>query len=217
MLLLGFDTATPAVTAAVYDGTRVLAAQVTVDPRRHGELLAPAIVRVLSEANVAARALDGIAVGVGPGPYTGLRVGVVTALSMGDALGVPVHGVCTLDVLAAQARVDEPLTVVTDARRREVFWASYDATGGRIAGPAVARPADVAGLVTGRVVGAGAALYPDVFGDVSGPEHPDASAVCALVTERLAGAAGELLPARPIYLRRPDATQPHAPKSVMPA
>lgn len=217
MLLLGFDTATPAVTVAAYDGERVLASQVTVDARRHGELLAPSIEQVLSDAHLSVRDLTGIAVGVGPGPYTGLRVGVVTALSLGDALSVPVHGVCTLDVLAAQAAHGEPLTVATDARRREVFWASYDEVGDRIAGPAVGRPADVAGLVTGRVVGAGAELYRDVFGDVTGPDYPDAGALCAVVAARLSGGSGELLPPLPIYLRRPDATEPHAPKAVTPA
>jgi tRNA threonylcarbamoyl adenosine modification protein YeaZ len=217
VLLLGFDTATPAVTVAAYDGERVLASQVTVDARRHGELLAPSIEQVLSDAHLSVRDLTGIAVGVGPGPYTGLRVGVVTALSLGDALSVPVHGVCTLDVLAAQAAHGEPLTVATDARRREVFWASYDEVGDRIAGPAVGRPADVAGLVTGRVVGAGAELYRDVFGDVTGPDYPDAGALCAVVAARLSGGSGELLPPLPIYLRRPDATEPHAPKAVTPA
>lgn len=217
MLLLGFDTATPAVTVAVSDGERVLAAHRTVDARRHGELLAPAIERVLADAQVSVRDLDAVAVGVGPGPYTGLRVGVVTALAMGDALGLDVHGVCTLDVIAAQARDGEPLTVVTDARRREVFWASYDAQGQRIAGPAVSRPAAVAATVSGRIVGAGAALYTDAFGHVSGPDYPDAGALCSLVAARLSGAPGELLAPRPIYLRRPDTTEPRAPKSVLPA
>jgi tRNA threonylcarbamoyl adenosine modification protein YeaZ len=214
VLLLGFDTATPAVTVAAYDGNRVLASHLTVDARRHGELLALSIQRVLDDAHISVSDVTGIAVGVGPGPYTGLRVGVVTALSMGDALGLPVHGVCTLDVLAAQAGDGEALTVATDARRREVFWASYDEQGVRIAGPAVGRPADVAGLVTGRLVGAGAALYRDAFGDVTGPDYPDAGVLCTLVAARLSDGVGELLPPLPIYLRRPDATEPHAPKPV---
>jgi tRNA threonylcarbamoyl adenosine modification protein YeaZ len=217
VLLLGFDTATPAVTVAAYDGHRVLASHLTVDARRHGELLAPSIQQVLDDADVSVEDLTGIAVGVGPGPYTGLRIGVVTALSLGDALGVPVHGVCTLDVLAAAAGMGTALTVATDARRREVFWASYDEKGARIAGPAVGRPAEVAGLVTGRLLGAGAALYPDVFGDVMGPDYPDAGVLCAVVAARLSDGVGELLPPLPIYLRRPDATEPHGPKTVTPA
>jgi len=125
-----------------------------------------------------------------------------------------VHGVCSLDVLAVQAGRGEAITVVTDARRREVFWASYDADGGRIAGPAVGRPADVAATATGRVVGPGALMYAEAFGDVSGPDRPSGGALCALVAERLAS-GGELLPALPTYLRRPDATVPGAPKPVL--
>lgn len=215
MLLLGIDTATPATTVAAFDGGQALAERVVVDARRHAEVLVPAIAATLDAAGVQARDLSAIAVGVGPGPYTGLRVGVATAVALGDALGCPVHGICSLDVLAAQAGLGDPLTVVTDARRREVFWASYDAAGGRIAGPAVGRPGDVAATVTGRVVGPGALMYAAAFGDVSGPDRPSAAVLCALVAQRLA--SGEtLLPALPVYLRRPDATVPGAPKPVLP-
>ena len=90
------------------------------------------------------RDLDAIAVGNGPGPFTGLRVGLVTAVTMGHALGIPVHGVCSLDVLAVQARRPEgELLVATDARRKEVYVASY-AEGRRVSGPDVVKPADVA-------------------------------------------------------------------------
>jgi tRNA threonylcarbamoyl adenosine modification protein YeaZ len=214
VLLLGLDTATSAVTVAVYDGSAVLGERTTVDPRRHGELVAPSIEAVLKKAGAAAPDLTAVTVGVGPGPYTGLRVGVATALAIADAIGIPAHGVCTLDVLAADAGRGEPVTVVTDARRREVFWANYDEWGVRIAGPAVDRPDDAAALALPRVVGAGAALYPDAFGPSSDPRHPAAAVLCALTAERLA-AAGELLPVLPVYLRRPDAVEPQAPKSVL--
>ena len=102
-MLLAFDTATPAVTVALHDGERVVASQTRVDARRHGELLAPAITAVLDEAWVPRQDVTAIAVGVGPGPFTGLRVGLVTARTLGLALDVPVYGVCTLDVLAAEA------------------------------------------------------------------------------------------------------------------
>ena len=102
-MLLAFDTATPAVTVALHDGDRVRAEQTVVDARRHGELLAPGIARVLRDARVSADEVSKIAVGVGPGPFTGLRVGLVTARAMGDALGIPVVGVCTLDVPPAHA------------------------------------------------------------------------------------------------------------------
>lgn len=220
MLVLAFDTATPAVTVALLErGTdgdrRLLAESTTVDPRRHGELLAPAVLDVLGRGGATLADVTDLAVGVGPGPYTGLRVGVVTARAFGSALGLPVHGVCTLDALAHRARTDGAtgeLTAVTDARRKEVYWARYDASGVRVAGPAVDRPADVPDPLP--AVGPGARLYADVFGSVTGPEYPSAAALADLV----AGAPGERwLDPEPLYLRRPDARVPGAPKPVSPA
>ncbi|MDH6124246.1 tRNA (adenosine(37)-N6)-threonylcarbamoyltransferase complex dimerization subunit type 1 TsaB [Kitasatospora sp. GP82] len=217
MLLLAFDTATPAVTAAVHDGTAVLAETFQVDARRHGELLLPAVEEVLRTAGVDKHRLTAIAVGVGPGPYTGLRVGLVTAAALGDALGVPVHGVCTLDAIAHQARAEGltgPFTVATDARRKEVYWASYDDSGIRVQGPAVDRPAELA--PEARSVGAGALLYPDTFPHAQGPEHVSAGALADFAATELA-AGRELLPNVPLYLRRPDAQVPAGYKAVLPA
>ena len=118
----------------------------TVDARRHGELLAPAIEAVLRDAGVDRRELTRIGVGVGPGPFTGLRVGLVTARTLGAVLGVPVLGVCSLDVLALGAGLTGEFRVVTDARRREVHWAAYDGSDParpvRTDGPYVEAPAD---------------------------------------------------------------------------
>ena len=215
MLLLGLDTSTPAVTVALHDGDSVLARRTTVDAKRHGELLAPAVSAVLTEAGCRPADLTAVAVGVGPGPYTGLRVGIVTALALGDALSVPVHGVGSLDVIAAAVDgAAGPVTVVTDARRREVFWATYDDDRRRTSGPAVGRPSDAAALVVGAVVGAGAAMYPEAFGPGAPPLLPDAGSLCALVLSRLAD-GDALEPAVPIYLRRPDATVPGPPKPVL--
>ncbi len=149
MLLLAFDTATPAVTVALHNGTRVLAETTTVDARRHGELLASSIDAMLAEAGAGRLDITAVAAGTGPGPYTGLRVGLVTARVLGSALGVPVYGVCTLDVIAADvastgAAAGRDFLVATDARRREVYWARYDADGRRLDGPSVGYPADVA-------------------------------------------------------------------------
>ncbi|MFC5667456.1 tRNA (adenosine(37)-N6)-threonylcarbamoyltransferase complex dimerization subunit type 1 TsaB [Kitasatospora misakiensis] len=218
MLLLAFDTATPAVTAAVHDGTAVLAQTDQVDARRHGELLLPAIDRVLREAGVDRHRLTDIAVGVGPGPYTGLRVGLVTAAALGHALGLPVHGVCTLDAIAHQARAEglagEAFTVATDARRKEVYWAAYDAEGRRTEGPSVDRPGELA--TPARAVGAGALLYPDTFPGAHGPEHVSAGALAGFAVAELA-ADRALLPNAPLYLRRPDAQVPAGYKAVLPA
>ncbi len=117
MLLLALDTATPAVTVALHDGHRVLAEVSEVDARRHAELLAPGIEAVLAQAGATTRDLTAIAVGTGPGPFTGLRVGLVTARTLASTLGVPVHGVCTLDVLATQA-VDDGAVDGRRVRRR---------------------------------------------------------------------------------------------------
>ena len=211
-MLLAFDTATPAVTVALHDGERVVASHLTVDAMRHGELLSPGIVAVLDEAWVQRQDVTAIAVGVGPGPFTGLRVGLVTARTLGLALDIPVYGVCTLDVLAAQAvdarAVPGPFLVATDARRKEVYWAAYDEHGARLDGPHVSKPADVASALP--VVGNGAVLYPEAFPHAAGPVHPDAGVLAQVVTDERA----ELLDPEPLYLRRPDVAAPGRPKPV---
>lgn len=164
-------------------------------------------------------AVTDVVVGVGPGPYTGLRVGLVTAATFGSALSVPVHGLCTLDGLAyaaGQAGLEGPFAVATDARRKEVYWARYEDSRTRSGEPAVDRPADLAEQLAGLpVVGAGALLYPEAFPDARGPEHVSAGALAALAAERLAAGA-ELLPPQPLYLRRPDAQVPKNYKVVTP-
>lgn len=216
MLLLAFDTATPAVTVALHDGRRVLAESTEIDARRHGELLMPTVDRVLREAGAEPAALTGLVVGVGPGPYTGLRVGLVTAAAFGDVLGVPVHGLCTLDGLAYAAGIDGPFVVATDARRKEVYWARYEGPRGRVGDPAVDHPADIAESVAGLpAVGAGAALYPGVFTDVRPPADQSAAALAALAAAKLAEGE-EFLPPLPLYLRRPDAQVPAGYKAVLP-
>ncbi|MFJ4963091.1 tRNA (adenosine(37)-N6)-threonylcarbamoyltransferase complex dimerization subunit type 1 TsaB [Streptomyces sp. NPDC088729] len=213
------DTATPAVTVALHDGTSVIAESGQVDARRHGELLLPAVDRVLAEAGVKPDALTAVVVGTGPGPYTGLRVGLVTAATFGSALGLPVHGLCTLDGLAYAAGLDGlagPFAVATDARRKEVYWARYADARTRVGEPSVDRPADIAAELAGLpVAGAGAELYPEAFPDARGPRYVAAGALAALAAERLA--AGQELPEpRPLYLRRPDAQVPKNYKVVTP-
>ncbi|THI92335.1 tRNA (adenosine(37)-N6)-threonylcarbamoyltransferase complex dimerization subunit type 1 TsaB, partial [Nocardioides sp.] len=170
-MLLAFDTASPRVTVALHDGSDVVAEEAAGTGMRHGEQLAPLIERVLAAAGIGPADLTGIAVGVGPGPFTGLRVGLVTARTMAHVLQVPVHGVCSLDVLAIEAVergiVDGAFSVATDARRKEVYLASYDDSGRRTSGPVVDRPAALATELP--VVGEGAALYPDAFPDAREP------------------------------------------------
>jgi tRNA threonylcarbamoyl adenosine modification protein YeaZ len=224
VLLLGLDTATPAVTVALHDGGQPLAQLVTVDAHRHAELLAPAIAKVVADAGVTPADLTGIVAGVGPGPYTGLRVGLVTARVLGAALGIPVYGLCSLDAIAADvaASADGEYTgpggdflVATDARRRELYWARYNITGRRTAGPEVSRPAEipVSGL---PAAGEGPMLYPEVLPDGLGPAFPAAATLCRIAVAALA--AGDpwqlLLPPEPLYLRRPDVREPGTPKRV---
>ncbi|MFJ4875134.1 tRNA (adenosine(37)-N6)-threonylcarbamoyltransferase complex dimerization subunit type 1 TsaB [Streptomyces sp. NPDC088745] len=216
MLLLAVDTATPAVTVALHDGDSVVAETTRVDARRHGELLLPLIDATLREAGRTLDAVTGLAVGVGPGPYTGLRVGLATAETFGFALGVPVHGLCTLDALAYATGREGPFAVATDARRKEVYWARYDDARTRATEPAVDRPAEIAESLAGLpVVGAGALLYPEAFPDARGPEHVSAAALASLAAEKLA-AGSDFLPPLPLYLRRPDAQVPKNYKVVTP-
>jgi tRNA threonylcarbamoyladenosine biosynthesis protein TsaB len=211
-VLLAFDTATPAVTVALHDGQQVVAERTTVDAMRHGELLAPGIRAVLDEAGLVRQDLTAVAVGVGPGPFTGLRVGLMTARTLGAVLEIPVYGVCTLDVLAVEAvdtgTVDGPFHVATDARRKEVYIAPYDVHGVRLGGPEVVRPATVA--TEGPVVGRGAVLYADSFPDGRRPENPNAGVLARVVAEERA----ELYDPEPMYLRRPDTAAPHERKRV---
>jgi tRNA threonylcarbamoyladenosine biosynthesis protein TsaB len=208
VLVLAFDTSTAAVTVALHDGSQVVAEATTVDAMRHGELLAPAVAGALADAGRDRRELTEVVVGVGPGPFTGLRVGLVTARVLGAVLSIPVRGACSLDVTAVAVRAGAPFLVAQDARRREVYWAAYDQDGRRTDGPHVDRPADVASPMP--TAGRGAALYPDAFPHRVAPELPSAA---DLARAHVAGTL-ELLPPEPLYLRRPDATEPGARKRV---
>lgn len=214
MLLLAIDTATPATSVAVVDDGEVVAELRHVDARGHCEALAPLVVEALAVARTVPGQLTAVVVGVGPGAYTGLRVGIVTALSMADALAVPVHGVVSLDALAFGAGLGEPFAVVTDARRKEVFWARYADRVTRLSGPDVGRPDDVARAVTGLpVVGAAGTPFAGHFPDVRGPDLPSAGALGRVAAGRLASGGGLPLP-QPMYLRRPDVTVSAGPRPV---
>jgi tRNA threonylcarbamoyladenosine biosynthesis protein TsaB len=236
VLLLALDTASAAVSVALHDGDRVLATRTGASSPRHVELLAPLVAEVLAEIGGKPADLTALAVGVGPGPFTGLRVGLVSARVLALALGIDVLGVCSLDAVAAGAvRAGLPVTdatdlavadfavtdgtdfiVATDARRREVYWARYRlASAGelpvRVGEPQVGAPTEVAreGL---PVAGRGALLYPGELGEALPPLDPPAADLAALAVH------GEpyLVPAEPLYLRRPDASTPGARKRVLP-
>jgi tRNA threonylcarbamoyl adenosine modification protein YeaZ len=232
VLVLVLDSSTPAVTAALAEITadavvpRVERSR--VDARAHGELLAPQVAEVLAEVGIRPAALAAVVAGVGPGPFTGLRVGLVTAASMGQVLGIPTYAVGSLDALGHAATRPGPdaapeagpVLVATDARRREVYWAVYDPAGGRLVGPAVDVPAVVAERAREQgvrvAVGEGARRYADVLGLPlrGGLDHPPAYALAELAAERIrAGAPGDRL--TPLYLRRPDAVAATGRKPVL--
>lgn len=227
MTWVGIDTSGDVAVAVVHDdGTsRTLADDA---PRRHVEQLAPLVRGALAAEGVDVGDLDAVVVGTGPAPFTGLRVGLVTARVLGLALGVPVWGVPSHDALAAAAAdvVDEgtPLLVVTDARRREVYWTAYEVRDGVpvvVAGPDVAAPVDVPRRPGEVVLGGGRDVHPDVFGAVETPasdaavglRSPDPALLVRLAVAR--AAAGEDLPTEPLYLRRPDAQPPTARKRAL--
>lgn len=228
-MLLALDTSA-AVSVAVCDGRDVLAQRTVHDPRRHAELLIPMVDEVLRSAGVGRGDLTVIAVGRGPGPFTGLRVGLVCARTLGLALGVPVHGVISLDALALQVhdagavQPGESFVVATDARRREVYWRRYVVAAHPTANlpvrpssdPQVCRPADLA-LEGDPCFGRGAALYPDLLGPApQSPLDPGAGAVARTAVAELAdGGAGGPATTEPLYLRRPDVSEPTVGKSVL--
>jgi tRNA threonylcarbamoyl adenosine modification protein YeaZ/ribosomal-protein-alanine acetyltransferase len=196
-LVLAIDTATPAVTAGVVADGDLLAERVSLDARAHAERITPNVLAALADAGVRMADLGAVVVGCGPGPFTGLRVGMATAAAYGHALGIPVHGVCSLDAIGGQTAGDT--LVVTDARRREVYWARYR-DGVRIDGPAVSAPADVDPGVARAV--AGSPEHAALFGlPVSEPLYPNAIGLVAAV-EDWSRQPQALVP---LYLRRPDA------------
>ena len=189
MLTLAIDTATPTLVVGVADGDRVVAEAGVASGTRHAELLTPTVSEVLAQAGVALRDVGRLVVGLGPGPYTGLRVGIVTAAALGDVVGVPVHGVCSLDAVGEGPRV-----VVTDARRKEVYWRAYG--DGPLGDPAVDRPEELE--------------LPDlpVVGDERFAERLGRAVTATEVSTAgllRAVPAGPPAPLTPLYLRRPDA------------
>ena len=252
MLVLALDTSTPSVTAGVVRLLRpheftaaihrdpaaapkpseLLSERLVTDPFAHAERLMPLAKAALADAGHTITDLDAVVVGLGPGPFTGLRVGIATAAALGDGLDIPVHGVPSHDgtarALAAglSSKPTGQLLVVTDARRREVYLSAYRPDGSRAIGPLVVAPAQVPallaehGVTAAFVTGAGAQLLDNQRGPDFDPQLIDSAGIAkslglveraaiALLTGAVPG------PLAPLYLRRPDATEPGARKSVL--
>lgn len=232
MQLLAIDTSTSAITVALHDGSRVVAESTTLDARAHAEHLAPGIRDVLKQAGLEPDGVTGVVVGIGPGPFTGLRVGIVSARTFGYALGVPVRGLCSHEALAHEAWLAGQrggLLVATDARRKEVYATEFALTPAgseRVGEVVVARSADLPehwrSLPT---IGRGPLLYPDSLRSGTSSSGRDLLDVSAGALGDLAArrwSAGETLATEalepgkgfdglePLYLRRPD-TQPAPP------
>jgi len=202
--ILALDTSSAVAVALLADDGTVLATRSDSEQRHHAELLAPMVQHVLADSGVDRTQLTAVVAGTGPAPFTGLRVGLVTARTMALALDVPAWGVPSVDALAATAaRTAEPgarVLVVTDARRREVYWAEYrvdaDRAADPIGGPDIAVPATLVehGRTTGSLV---------VGRDDPALLDPDPAELGRLALAR--HAAGQPLATTPLYLRRPDA------------
>ena len=168
--VLAIDTSTSRTSVAIIEADTILFSGFLAGATAHG----PSLPALVQEA-LAVSGVDEVVVGMGPGPFTGLRVGIAFAQSFALARGIPVRGVCSLDAIAAQIN-EKDFIVTVDARRKEVYWARYTA-GVRVGDPAVNSPANVSG----------AHIHADLFPNMQ-----------ALV--KLPGNITE-----PIYLRRPDA------------
>lgn len=227
MLILGIESATGRVGCAIGGHEGVRASVQTTRERHHAELLAPQIRAACTHAGVALSDLGALAVDVGPGLYTGLRVGVTTALTMAHALRVPMLAVSSLDLVAYPLRHSgRTIAVAMDARRGEVFHARYGCLPAgvqRLSEPEVGPPDHVVSQLladTGEtlLVGDGAVRYASMFEGLRGVEladpgfaHPSAESL-VLLARALALREEFVRPdeIEPLYLRRPDA-QPRRP------
>lgn len=206
-MLLAIDTSAGTSVAIVDHDGGILAERSSPDPRGHAELIGTFIAECLNESGVAPSALSGVVAGMGPGPFTGLRVGIAAARAFALGIDRPVVPVASHDAIAFAAGEDRPVLVTTDARRREVFWSTYsgrDAAGLpiRTAGPALARADALASEVTGY----------------DGYLLLDGGLVSAgalgMLAEALFANGRPLAADEPLYLRSPDVTLSAGPKRV---
>ena len=205
MNVLAIDTSV-GVSVAILRSNGELTQSQAVDHGMQGELTAELISQVVTESGLEISEITDVVVGVGPGPFTGLRVGLVTAAVFAHARNIPIHGICSLDAIAFDYA--KPCVVLTDARRKELYWARYEDK--RIGEPHVSKPEDLlAQFPDSEFVGPGAQLYPDfISGKVS---ELKAGSLAKLFVSGNA----QLVDVSPMYLRKPDAVEPTTRKSVL--
>ncbi len=217
-MLLGIETAAERAGVARADDEGVRAVVWVRGERRHAETLAPAIGHVLEQGQASLADVDTVALDVGPGLFTGLRVGVATAQGLAQGLGIGVLGVTSVAVLAREvfdAGWRGQVAAVVDARRKEVFAARYAAPTEEIEPPARRTPAELAASLVAAgeddlvVVGTGAQRSPELFAPlhVAAISAPSPAALVALAAGRLRGGEKPIPPGllRPMYLREADA------------
>ncbi len=221
MKVLALETATAACSVAVLDGAAVRAHRAAAMQRGHAEALMPMVEAAMAEAGLAYGDLDLVATTVGPGSFTGLRVGLAAARGIALAAGIPAAGVTTLEALAAgideETRAGAPVAALLDARRGQVYAQLFDAAGAARGAPFAAAP-DAADLPDGPLllVGAGAPLVIAAQGMRPGwrfaetPRLPDAAPVARLAARRFAENPDALRPPRPLYVRGHGARLPAA-------
>jgi tRNA threonylcarbamoyl adenosine modification protein YeaZ len=205
MNVLAIDTSV-GVSVAILRSNGELTQSQAVDHGMQGELTAELISKVVIESGLELGDITDVVVGVGPGPFTGLRVGLVTAAVFAHARKIPGHGICSLDAVAFDYA--KPCVVVTDARRKELYWARYE--GKRIGEPQVSKPEDlIAQFPDSEFVGPGAQIYPDLISGIV--SELKAGSLAKLFVSGTA----QLVDISPMYLRKPDAVEPTNRKSVL--
>ncbi|NBU31713.1 MAG: tRNA (adenosine(37)-N6)-threonylcarbamoyltransferase complex dimerization subunit type 1 TsaB [Actinobacteria bacterium] len=205
-MILAIDTSV-GISVAIHDGTETVSEFSTGQHGSQGELTAKYIQSLLDDADCFAKDIRTVLVGVGPGPFTGLRVGITTALTFAHALQIPVHGICSLDAVGFTQ--SKECIVVSDARRKELYWARYQDRI-RVSEPAVDKPNQISNLLNNlSVIGPAAQMYPEFFtGELV---ELRAGFLADLYVSELA----EIKPVLPLYLRKPDAVEPVGVKQVL--
>lgn len=227
MLLVGLETSGPQALLALAEGENILAERHLPVERTHMEKLLPNLDRMLTQAGVHVQQVEAVAVGLGPGSFTGTRLGVVLAKTLSQVLRIPVVGIPSLDILAAGLIEGELVCAATDARRNEVYTATFrrreDAVERiddyrAISPKALARYLDGLGAAV-TFVGDGLKIYATIFREELGNRfqevppkfwYAQASALIHLALARLSkGESDDLFQLVPIYVRKPDIRMPH--------
>jgi tRNA threonylcarbamoyl adenosine modification protein YeaZ len=205
MNVLAIDTSV-GVSVAILRGNDEVTQSQAIDHGMQGELTAELISKVVSDSGLKIEEITDVVVGVGPGPFTGLRVGLVTAAVFAHARSIPIHGICSLDAIAFDYA--KPCVVVTDARRKELYWARYD--GIRTGDPQVSKPEVIAAqFPDAKFVGPGAQLYPDsINGNLM-------ELKAGSLAKLFVSGSAQLVSVSPMYLRKPDAVELTIRKSVL--